>query len=130
MKGRSYLWFIALVFAAISFAPGASAKTLKWGGRAWTLAIDGEEAWLQGMRENWYLPWCFEGLRGKTAAKRLEVKLHVDARGEVQATGETLTTDPEDHTLLSCLDASWKAMPPAKTSGSCHLVFTFTKARR
>lgn len=110
----------------------AEGKLLKWGGRAWTLTIEGDEAFVRA--DNWYIPWCFEGLRGKTATKRLELKVTM-ADGQPQITPLRVAPDKDDHDLLICLDSAWKVMPlekvfPRDRPEERQFVLTFSKARR
>jgi hypothetical protein len=119
-----------LILLLLSANAQASTKPLKWGGKGWVLIIDGDDGLLDAIKQNWYLAWCFESVRGKMPLKKLELRLTLDEAGQARIGTDGLSPLPEDHDILLCLNSSWKAEPPQVRPGHYPLLFTFSKVRR
>ncbi len=132
----SYLLRPLLAASALIFHPTPEAKaqsSITFGKTDWTLQVLGKDAvFLKELRQNSYIPWCFDFLKGRGILKQISLSLHWidDARPQLALAKTMIQPLREDRDIISCLDASLKAFPPRRELIEDQLEFKFIRNRR
>ncbi|MBC7532098.1 MAG: hypothetical protein H7318_11000 [Oligoflexus sp.] len=133
MRHLSLFMFLAAL-SAFSFPTSLVAKSIvSFGKTDWKLTVTASDArLLQDLRQNTYIPWCFDALKGRGMLKDLTLSLHWDAAGlpRLSLAKDELRTHQEDLGLIGCLDASIREFPPKHERTNDELQFVFIRSRK
>lgn len=107
--------------------------TVVFGKTDWKLTVTADDGLLlQEIKQNTYIPWCFDALKGRGRLKDLSLSLHWDEQGlpRLSLAKEEIQTHQEDGGLIGCLDASLREYVPKHERTTDELQFVFVRSRK